>query len=82
MNIYRRTERGSKRPVNLTADADLVAEAKSFDFNMSRIFEDALQKAVLEERQRRWYQENRDSIDAYNARVERQGTLGEQLWRR
>ena len=82
MNVQKRPEKPMKRPVNLSVDADLVADAKSLGFNLSQIFENALQDVVREERKRRWQEENREAIEAYNDRIEKHGTFGERLWRR
>ena len=80
MNQYRKIEKARKRPVNLTADGDLVNDAKDFGFNLSQIFEDSLRQAVTEEKKRRWQEENKEAIEAYNRHIEKHGTLGERLW--
>jgi antitoxin CcdA len=82
MNQFRKVEKSTKRPVNLTADSTLVSDAKALGFNLSQIFEEGLRSAVYEEKKRRWQEENREAIEAYNERIEREGTFGEQFWRR
>jgi len=73
------TSRGRKA-VNLSVDAELVDAAKSMDMNLSQIFETSLKQAVSQERKRRWVEENREAIDEYNERIEREGTFGMKVW--
>jgi len=44
--------------------------------------ERALDELTAKERARRFYEENKISIDAYNAHIERRGTLAEQYYGR
>ncbi len=70
--------RSATRPVqrkstNLSLDARLVAEAKNLDINISRIAEESIARAVSEEKARLWKIENRETIEAWNEWVERNG---------
>ncbi|MBI1180423.1 MAG: acetoacetyl-CoA synthase [Alphaproteobacteria bacterium] len=71
-----------RKAVNLRADAELVELAKSLGINLSQLFEQGLRQAVAAERKRRWEEENREAIDNYNRRVERDGTFAERYWGR
>ncbi len=59
----------TKKAVNLSVDARLLQEARDNDVNLSA----ALERALTEERARRWLAENRPAIDSYNRDVEKSG---------
>ena len=58
-----------RRPTNVSLDSDLVEEARALDINISRASEEGLERAVREERRRRWIEENREAMEASNAYV-------------
>ena len=65
-----------KRPrksTNLSLAADLVAEAKALDINLSRACEAGLEAALKAERKRRWQEENAPAMEASNAWFEKHG---------
>ncbi len=62
-----------KKPVNLSIDAELLAEAKAAGTNLSRLFERALAEELKERRWQKWREENRAAIEASNAELERNG---------
>lgn len=62
-----------RRPTNLSLDAELVADARAFDINVSRACEEGLEHAVREERRRRWIEENREAMEASNEYVRQHG---------
>lgn len=70
-----------KTATNLSASADIVAEAKALGVNLSEVFESAVADAVRRKRQEAWLAENREAIASYNARVARDGLFGD-AWRR
>jgi antitoxin CcdA len=80
MNRIDKVSSRSRKAVNLRVDAELIEAAKSLNMNLSQIFESSLRQAVLEQRKRRWVEENREAIDEHNARVEREGTFGMKIW--
>ncbi|SEQ76578.1 type II toxin-antitoxin system CcdA family antitoxin [Sphingobium sp. YR768] len=57
---------GTRKATNLSLDADLVADARDLGINLSRACEDALRKEISAERGRRWQEENKDAIAAWN----------------
>ncbi|HEY8949208.1 MAG TPA: type II toxin-antitoxin system CcdA family antitoxin [Rhizomicrobium sp.] len=67
----------AKRAVNVSIDAELLKVAKEMKINLSRALESALNKLTAEERAQRFYEENKASIDAYNAFIKKHGTLAE-----
>ena len=65
--------RQPRRSTNVSLAANLVAEAKSLDINLSRACEAGLEAALKEERKRRWQDENSAAIEASNAYFEKHG---------
>jgi antitoxin CcdA len=62
-----------KRATNLSADRELLDEARSLGINLSQTFEDALRAKVKAERERRWLEENADAIESYNEYIGKHG---------
>jgi antitoxin CcdA len=70
-----------KVATNLSARADLVREAKALGLNLSEVFESAVSAAIAHRRQEVWLEENREAIESYNTRVERDGLFSDD-WRK
>jgi antitoxin CcdA len=69
----------SKRPANLSINADLLSKAKELNINLSAVLEQALAE-VLRQRQRTlWLAENQAAIAAYNDHVEKHGVFSDGL---
>lgn len=66
-----------KRPVNVTIDEAVLADAKRLGMNLSQVLEDELRKRVTEEKTRRWQEENREAIEAHNRFIETHGIWSE-----
>lgn len=66
----RSNEPVARRPSNLSLDADLVAQAKELDINLSRAAESGIARAVADEKARRWKIENAEAIREFNEWVE------------
>ncbi len=64
-----------KKSVNLTANADLLLNAKGFGMNLSQTFEDAVLAKLRTIMEEKWLAENEDAIAAYNARIEKDGVF-------
>jgi len=62
-----------KKAANLSVRSDLLEEARAYKINLSQTLESALQVALKKEKERRWREENRAAIDAYNRHIERDG---------
>jgi antitoxin CcdA len=67
-----------KRAVNLFVDADLLDEARRLRINLSETLERRRRTIVRAEQERRWLDENRAAIEAYNQRVSRDGLLSDE----
>jgi antitoxin CcdA len=62
-----------KKAVNLSIDADLIAEAKRAEVNLSAVLETALKAQLQEQRRAKWLEENREAIAFNNAQLEKDG---------
>jgi antitoxin CcdA len=70
-----------KRAVNLFVDADLLDEARRLRINMSDTLERRLRTIVRAEQEKRWLEENKAAIEAYNLRVQQHGLLSDEAGR-
>jgi len=70
-----------KRAVNLSVDAGLVAAAREQGLNLSHVLDDALRQRLAAARADAWARENRQAIEDYNQRIERDGLFGDKLRR-
>ncbi len=68
-----RNETASRKAANLSIDANVLADAKSLDINVSRAAETGIAEAVRAEKGRRWLEENREALESSNAWVEKNG---------
>ena len=73
MRIQSRTRRDGKRATNVSMSDALVQQAKQLGVNISQACERGLTEEVARVRRERWLEENREAIEAYNERVEREG---------
>ena len=71
----------SKRAVNVTLDSQLVAEAKAAKVGLSALFEEKLRDHLRDLRARQWLVENKDAIENYNNRIEKDGVFSDGLRR-
>ena len=66
-----------KRAVNLFVDAELLDAARRLNVNLSETLERRLRSIVKAELEKRWLEENRAAIEAYNRRVAQHGLLSD-----
>lgn len=71
----------AKKSVNLTANANLVACAKEKKINLSETFEEAILAKLRTIQQQEWLEQNREGIEAYNERIERNGIFASKFRR-
>lgn len=62
-----------RKATNLSLDQTLIAEAKDLELNVSRIAEEAITAAVRAEKNRRWKEENREAMEAWNEWTRKNG---------
>ena len=70
---------GTKRPVNLSLDADLLQAGKDLGLNLSAVAEEALAYAVSARLAEGWAEENQAAIATYNQRVDAAGVFSDGL---
>jgi antitoxin CcdA len=70
---------GLKRSTNLTLRSRIVREARQLGINLSAAAEDGIERAVAKARNQQWVDRNRAAMASYNAFVEREGLLLEDL---
>jgi antitoxin CcdA len=58
---------------------DLLDAARQAGLNLSATLEAALERALAEDKARRWREENREAIETYNDHVEKHGTFAEDV---
>lgn len=71
--------KATRRPVNLTANSDLVDRVRSEKGNLSALFEQSMVTFLAERELIRWKEENRVSFDSYNRMIEERGLLSEDI---
>jgi antitoxin CcdA len=64
---------GVRRATNVSISAQLLAEARVLEVNISRAAEQGLSQAIAERRASLWLEENREALESSNAFVERHG---------
>ena len=69
----------AKKAVNLSIDAELAAEAKAAGTNMSALLEKALRAELREGRWRKWREENRAALEAYDRHIEEDGLWADEF---
>jgi len=62
-----------RKPTNLSLNAELLREARSFGVNLSQAAEAGLRRAVAEARAEHWRHENADALLSSNAWIETNG---------
>lgn len=70
-----------KKAVNLSIDAELLAEAKQAGINMSEALERTLAEELKHDRWEKWRRENRAAIEAHNEFIREHGLLSDE-WRK
>lgn len=76
-----RNEDSLKRATNLSLNAKTLDMAKAMGMNLSQTVDQLLADEVRRRFKAFWEERNQAAIEAYNTRVEREGTFGEQVQR-
>ncbi len=69
----------AKKSANLSIRTDLLEEARAYKINLSQTLEAALQVELKKEKERRWLEENRAAIEAYNRHIEAHGLFSDRF---
>ena len=68
-----RIDKSPKRPTNLSLNARVLDMARELGMNLSQTVDMLLAQEVQRRYWERWNEENKEAVDAYNARIEREG---------
>jgi antitoxin CcdA len=71
--------KAAKRAVNVSINSDLLRRAREMSINVSRALEAELERILREERARRWKEDNREAIEAFNRWIEEHGVFSDRL---
>jgi len=69
----------TKKAANLSINATLLEEARACKINLSQTLETALTAELKKEKGRRWLEENRAAIEAYNREIAEHGLWSDGL---
>jgi antitoxin CcdA len=74
-------ETARRKPVNLTINQDLLASARKYKLNLSKVLEDSLLRELKTRWQNEWLDENKEAISDYNKRIARHGVFSDGIRR-
>ena len=74
-------ETARRKAVNLTINQDLLASARKYKLNLSKILEDSLISELKLRWQDEWLDDNKDAVSAYNKRIAKRGVFSDGLRR-
>jgi antitoxin CcdA len=66
-----------KKAVNVSINSDLLRQAREMKINLSKTLEEKLEQLLREERARRWKEENREAMEAFNRFIEQHGIFND-----
>ena len=70
---------GPKKATNLSLDAATIEKAKAMGLNLSKVVNELLEKEVRRVYKLKWAERNKAAIDAYNAKIDSEGTFAQQV---
>jgi len=70
-----------KKSANLSINADLLQQAKQLNINLSQTLEQHLAEIIRQAQRSQWLAENKNALDVYNRRIEKQGAFSDGLRR-
>jgi antitoxin CcdA len=70
-----------KRATNVSVRSDLLAAAREVGVNLSATLERALMEELAAAKRKKWREENREAIQAYNEHIEKHGALSDDVRR-
>lgn len=68
-----------KKAANLSINTDLLNQAKALQINLSATLERALTEAIRNKQRQQWLQDNQQSIENYNQRIEAESCFSDNL---
>jgi len=70
-----------KRATNVSVRSDLLTAAREAGVNLSATLERALIEELAAAKRKKWREENREAIEAYNEHVEKHGVFSDDMRR-
>jgi antitoxin CcdA len=70
-----------KRAANVSVRSDLLVASREAGINLSAALERALIEELAEAKRKKWREENREAIQAYNEHIEKHGTFSDDVRR-
>ena len=67
-----------KKATNLSVNSDLLKRSKALDINLSATLEQALKEKLAKVEAKKWLEENKNAINAYNDFVEEHGCFSDE----
>lgn len=67
----------SKRPANVSVRSDLLDAAREAGLNLSATLESALERELADVKAKKWRENNREAIAAYNEYIEKHGAFSD-----
>ena len=74
-------ETARRKPVNVTVNQDLLASARKYQLNLSKLLEESLITELRKRWQDDWLDENKAAISAYNKRIRKHGVFSDGIRR-
>ena len=74
-----RSQTVAKRATNVSIRSDLLIAAREAGVNLSATLERALAAELADLKRKRWREENREAIAAYNEYVDEHGTFSDDV---
>jgi antitoxin CcdA len=68
-----------KKAANLSINSELLNQAKALQINLSATLEQALAQLIRDKQRQQWLQDNQQSIEQYNQRIESEGCFSDNL---
>lgn len=75
--MARRSAVATKKSVNSSLRADLLAKAKRAKINLSAALHRAVSEELVQLERAHWLEENKEAFRAYNERVEKHGLFSD-----
>ena len=67
-----------KKATNLSLNSDLLKRSKALDINLSATLEQALKEKLAKSEAKKWLEENKNAIKAYNEFIDENGCFGDE----
>jgi antitoxin CcdA len=77
--VPRRNHSVPKRATNVSVRSDLLIAAREAGVNLSATLERALAEELAEVKRKKWREDNRDAIAAYNEHINKHGVFSDDV---